>query len=340
MAASILRMSSKVLTTISTGCKCLCHSALPKCQGRVLHDSHAETLALRGLNHFLLSELSQMLLREEVYESAFIEGPDSVAASDRLSPDEPDSPPFAIRQNISIHMFSSEPPCGDASMNILMNELGPEASQPWTYELSQRPGKSVLLNCLHGRAFFSSLGILRRKPSRPDAEPTLSKSCTDKLSLKQITSLLSFPANHLIASTRSAYLSSLVIPGDKYDETGYTRAFSQSGRLLPLMTLQLPNGCAFQAFQSVPLPPDFEPKFPFSKPINPVRDCSGLSPKPDQKSKQEHKTKPSNLSALYILDLQSHCSSPSSQSTSTNETLLNGVKQGFTIISPNPKRPA
>ena len=83
---------------------------------------------------------------------------------------------------------------------------------------------------LHGRGFFSELGTVRRKPSRPDAPPTLSKSCSDKLALKQCTSLLSSITSMLIVPS-GFYLSSLVLPESQYSKTACTRAFSSKGRM-------------------------------------------------------------------------------------------------------------
>ncbi len=86
---------------------------------------------------------------------------------------------------------------------------------------------------LYGRSYFSHLGLVRRKPSRPDAPPTLSKSCSDKLALKQSTSLLS-SLTSLLISPSNAYLSSITLPLSQYSSTACLRSFSPTGRLAPL----------------------------------------------------------------------------------------------------------
>ena len=83
---------------------------------------------------------------------------------------------------------------------------------------------------LPGRAYFSQLGIVRRKPARGDAPPTLSKSCSDKIALKQSTSLLSSLAA-LLVDPKGAYIDTLVLPLSQYSSTACERAFAASGRM-------------------------------------------------------------------------------------------------------------
>lgn len=77
---------------------------------------------------------------------------------------------------------------------------------------------------LLGRANFSQLGVVRRKPARGDAPPTLSKSCSDKLTLKQCTSLLSSLLSTLV-SPSNAYMATLILPASQYSAAGCQRAF-------------------------------------------------------------------------------------------------------------------
>jgi tRNA-specific adenosine deaminase 1 len=100
---------------------------------------------------------------------------------------------------------------------------------------------------LHGRGYFSALGAVRRKPSRPDALATLSKSCSDKLSLKQSTSLLS-SITSLLISPQNCYIHSLIIPSSQYSPIACTRAFSSTGRLSPLQGKEWEGGFAFKPF--------------------------------------------------------------------------------------------
>lgn len=81
-----------------------------------------------------------------------------------------------------------------------------------------------------GRAYFSLLGVVRRKPARADALPTLSKSCSDKLAAKQCTSLLS-SVTSLLVSPENVYLTTLVLPDSQYSVKAIERCFSPQGRM-------------------------------------------------------------------------------------------------------------
>ena len=120
------------LTLSRTGSKCLPVSAISKCHGMVLHDSHAEVLALRALSRFLLSEVHAVLQRRDVaYVSPFVcfRSVDLNRGQENLCPYQP----FQIRGNVLIWMFSTEAPCGDASMEILMGEKEGDV-EPWDKE--------------------------------------------------------------------------------------------------------------------------------------------------------------------------------------------------------------
>lgn len=104
---------------------------------------------------------------------------------------------------------------------------------------------------LSGRGFFSRLGTVRRKPGRADAPPTLSKSCSDKLALRQCTTLLCGLTSLLVAPGHGLYLRSVVLPATQYSETGCQRCFSSKeplGRLSPLSGRTWPGGYAFSPF--------------------------------------------------------------------------------------------
>jgi len=256
------------------------------------------------LNHFFLSEILAILRdTQEPYVSPFIclrkhdtNPGNKDVLSQRL---------FEIRRNISIWMYSSEAPCGDASMEVLMAEKGNDV-EPWL----SVPSSTELLQ---GRGYFSALGKIRRKPSRGDAEPSLSKSCTDKLAIKQVTSLLSFPASLFVASTENAYLLGLVVPPNKYSSTGFGRAFRSSGRLGQLDSLQLPPTFRFRPFHTLVLPTGFE-TFAYAKP-----------------GAGEPAMKAGNISALFI----KHGQRPAMD---IKETILGGVKQGFKPFIDDPKK--
>jgi tRNA-specific adenosine deaminase 1 len=126
-----------------------------------------------------------------------------------------------------------------------------EDATPWEIP-SQSPSTTPNPDepILHGRSYFSALGLVRRKPARPDAPPTLSKSCSDKLTLKQSTSLLS-SITSLLISPQNCYIHSLVIPSSQYSDVACQRAFSSSGRLRALARKdkEWEGGYKFQPFK-------------------------------------------------------------------------------------------
>jgi tRNA-specific adenosine deaminase 1 len=109
---------------------------------------------------------------------------------------------------------------------------------------------------LPGRGYFAQLGIVRRKPARGDAPPTLSKSCSDKLALKQCTSLLSSLAA-LFVSPENVYLHSLILPESGYSAMACERAFSEHGRMKPFAGRQWPGGYSYKPFQVATTRNDF-----------------------------------------------------------------------------------
>lgn len=265
--------------SLATGTKCLPASALSKCHGTVLHDSHAEILALRGFNRWLLQEIQHML-KEPAFCSPYLRRQDAVDTTAE------DVPPFRLASDITLHFFTTEAPCGDASMELLIEAKPPEDTVPWNLD-----GADI---SMPGRGYFSLLGSVRRKPARADAEPSLCKSCSDKLAIKQVTSALSFPTDTLVQRTPNAFLSALIVPAGQYNEIGFRRAFGPNGRMKHIADE------SSRFFDIVQLPDTF-PRFEFENRRNPTK-----------------ATKASNISALYIRD-----------SGQPLEILLNGVKQGF-----------
>lgn len=249
--------------------KCLPQNKLSSANGLILHDWHAEVLAIRSFNHFVLQECKAILATEngpKPYESPYLHRRtnDDVERTNGKEVDDNDGcqkqqQPFVWKDNVTLHMYCSEAPCGDASMELTMSAQ--EDASPWESPLPPRllakanscssssssfaatenpqnqlpsPPSSTPDLLLLGRACFSHLGVVRRKPARPDAPPTLSKSCSDKLALRQCTSLLNSVVSFLV-SPRGVYLRSLILPESQYSATGCERCFSPKGRMVSLI---------------------------------------------------------------------------------------------------------
>lgn len=237
--------------------KCLPASKIPASNGIILHDWHAEVLTIRSLNRYLLDECRRLVGEGGVSDILERNEQAPIARATRTT-----SPPFRIKGNIKLHMYCSEAPCklvhpmtprtcahkfpgGDASMELTMTAQ--DDATAWEDPASIPVGAESTEQALVGREFFSRLGVVRRKPGRRDSPPTLSKSCSDKLALKQCTSLLS-SISSLFVDPENAYIDTLIVPASQYTEVGYERSFSRRGRLKCLDGWSGLGGYSFRPF--------------------------------------------------------------------------------------------
>lgn len=307
---------------LATGMKCLPSSKLPLAQGNVLHDWHAEVLAIRAFKRWLVDECADLARKgvqsehewlrwrrmgrqppdedgdedegEEAAESSRPEQRDldHEATTEKSEENEGSQDhPFELRHDVSIHMYCSEAPCGDASMELTMSAQ--EDSTPWTTP----PGA----DSMPGRGNFDRLGVVRRKPARPDAPTTWSKSCSDKLAMKQCTGLLS-SVTSLLVHPEGVYLTSLVLPTSQIVPEAIHRAFSPQGRMKNLADKRWQGGYAFKPFDVKATSRVFE----YSK---------------DAAAAEGAEAVPSNLSTLYT-------------ASGRQEVLINGVLQGRKQFDP------
>lgn len=274
--------------------KCLPRSRVASAKGNVLHDWHAEVLAIRAFNRFLVDECADLARKSLGSESAWVRWREHVMCEEEGWQGQP----FALRDDVKIHMYCSEAPCGDASMELTM--AAQEDATPWA---STPPieGKDGML----GRGHFDQLGVVRRKPARPDAPSTLSKSCSDKMALKQCTGLLSGVVS-LLVHPGNVYLETVVLPQSQHVSEAVKRSFGQGGRMKELACEKVQDRWRSKGFAFRP----FEVKttrreFTFSKRGPHVTATSNVS---------------SNLSAVYTPRLQ--------------EVLVNGVLQGRKQLDP------
>ena len=282
---------------LATGMKCLPQNKIHLARGNVLHDWHAEILALRAFNRFLVDECAELAANGTTSMGQWVrwrrKGEEKVERQQ----------PFQLQEDVGIHMYCSEAPCGDASMELTMREQ--EDATPWTTSV---PVVENGMQELLGRGHFDQLGVVRRKPARPDAPPTLSKSCSDKLALKQCTGLLSGLMSRLVWPG-NVYLSSLVLPKEQVVPEAVERAFGWTGRMKGVVggdsETWRRGGYSFRPFEVEGTKREFE----FSK-----RSSSGASELRTPAATSPGWVGPSNLSAL---------ATPRRQ-----EILINGVLQG------------
>lgn len=120
-----------------------------------------------------------------------------------------------------------------------------EDATPWTTPSSSSSPGSPLLR---GRGYFAELGAVRTKPGRADSPPTLSKSCSDKLALRQSVSTLLSPVSLLVAPA-NMYITSVVLNKRMYSEIACGRAFGQEGRMSQLQGRGWGGGYVFRPFR-------------------------------------------------------------------------------------------
>lgn len=353
-------MYVQILTATRTGAKCLPASQISQCRGLVLHDCHAEILTIRAFNYWLLNEC------RDVLSSPTGEKTSPYIRHRSESKNSNDAwPPLELQPDVKIYMYCTCAPCGDASMELCM--AAQEDPTPW--ELPPAPPSSNSNDnatsqdaktdtLLVGRAHFSILGAVRRKPARMDAESTRSKSCSDKLALRQVSSLLSYETSLLVTPTENVYLAGIVLPEEEITRVGCERAFGAMGRMKALNGRRWPtSNCPdnhnrdnensqkynyrFHPFQILSIPPgQIELLWPFRKPP-PLTPSSTTTTTTTASNK---KSKPSNLSVIWALASSNTTpildhnpkSVPKLRGSTTGlyETIINGVKQGNKALNP------
>lgn len=286
-------------------------------------------------------------------ESKFIRK--NISEANGNSGDSTECPPFELQPDVRIYMYCTCAPCGDGSMELCM--AAQEDATPWEFQRQSdtEPGTAVdETKLLDGRAHFSLLGIVRRKPARTDAESTRSKSCSDKLALKQVSSLLTWQTSRLLALTENAYLAALILPEDEISRVACDRAFGRNGRMAALVGQSWPSSSCggnsveyrFRPFEVLSVPSEkIKAIWQFAKP-KPTHAAGD-----DDKAKGEattRKSKPGNVSAVWTLApslelmnpllLDLGCKSLPSlcrSKTGLFESLISGVKQGNKASSPS-----
>ncbi|KIK99701.1 hypothetical protein PAXRUDRAFT_30345 [Paxillus rubicundulus Ve08.2h10] len=153
-------VSFKIIA-LATGCKCLPKDRLPQ-QGDALHDSHAEVLARRCALRWFLEEIGRYVSRD--------------AQSQWLTRDHEGM--FSLKEGVRMIMYTSTPPCGDASMRFLASHQDEEMAKLKDSAIFESLPEGV---ASRGRDNYALFAVLRTKPGRADSPPTLSMSCSDKI---------------------------------------------------------------------------------------------------------------------------------------------------------------
>ncbi|KAL7121330.1 hypothetical protein ACP275_02G175700 [Erythranthe tilingii] len=180
LAAFLLSNHSQDLKVVAlgTGTKCIGHSRRSY-RGDVVNDSHAEVIARRSLLRYLYAEIDcitkKCVDRSRSNGSLALQSDVTNNSIFCLSSDKLGQGKFKLKPGWQLHLFVSQLPCGDASLNSqLFNSLSSSSSEKWSTECVS-PEDSA---CQNG-ASFQVTSTVQKKPGRGDT--TLSVSCSDKI---------------------------------------------------------------------------------------------------------------------------------------------------------------
>jgi tRNA-specific adenosine deaminase 1 len=98
---------------LGTGTKCIGRDRM-SVQGDVVNDSHAEVIARRALLRFFYSEIERLCQPEHDDARALKKHASSPAVFEWASDVDGDFAKCQLRRGLEIHLYISQPPCGDA----------------------------------------------------------------------------------------------------------------------------------------------------------------------------------------------------------------------------------
>lgn len=194
LAGIVMEIDSKfTVLSLATGTKCI--GANSMClKGTIINDSHAEVLARRAFLRFIYEEIKSIK-----------NGGNSEILKWK-------GPKFDLRKNIKFHLYTSQVPCGDASIIPMeeMEELLP-VSKRQKIDVYRTGAKPVFYGSKQDSknrgADYHVRGAVRTKPGR--GNPTMSLSCSDKIARWIYVGLQGALLSHLIEGDLK--LSTLVI---------------------------------------------------------------------------------------------------------------------------------
>lgn len=247
--------------TLSTGVKALPNKVREYSNGLFVHDAHAEILSLRLFNWYLMDECYK-LKNDSQYVSKVVESgmefsikkdikfalyisepPCGDASMSYLSKGETpwqekvdkrmldiNSDRNEKRRKISRNISTDHGKISEvkASSNGEKSEINVSTDKNRLVDSescrnNEYPNSESPPTLVRGREHFNKLGLVRTKPGRVDSLLTLSKSCSDKLCIKQLTGITNTFTSLLFP--RGVFLDYLVLQEDKYHEQDFVRCF-------------------------------------------------------------------------------------------------------------------
>lgn len=213
-SAIVMDVNDKLeVVSCGTGTKCIGGTFLSD-QGDILNDSHAEVICRRAFIRFLLSQLRATLSSEK--KSIFVY--------------EKETKKFKMNESVKFHFFTTQTPCGDASIYTIddnqedEDDFEPTAKRQKSSELPKGfTGAKLLFSEDVEDLMEQTEGKIRIKPGKGDR--TMSLSCSDKLARWNI---MGIQGCMLSSFMDPIYMTSFILPnGTSFNKVALERAISK-----------------------------------------------------------------------------------------------------------------